>query len=106
MKSRNIFPIYFQFKSFLFILIILILKINLSYSTGCTKNALITDTSCFNDVLIFNSKHYRAGHFVTYKNGDMIVEFSDDGGDSDGFSRIFYGLKSNGRYYFPNNSPT
>ena len=36
----------------------------------------------------------------------MIVEFSDDGGDSDGFSRIFYGLKKNGRYYFPNNSPT
>ena len=36
----------------------------------------------------------------------MIVEFSDDNGNSDGFSRIFYGLKKDGRYYFPNNSPT
>ena len=46
---------------------------------------------------------------MTYKNKDLIVEFSDDGGPSsstEGFSRVFYGLKENGRYYFPNESPT
>ena len=104
MKSRNIFFNPLQLKSFFFSLIILITTINLSFSTGCAQDVAITDTSCFNDVLKFNSKHYRAGHFVTYKNGDLIVEFSNDGGDSK--ARIFYGLTKNGRYYFPNNSPT
>ena len=54
MKSRNIFTNPFRLRSSLFLLslIILILKINLSFSTGCIKNALIKDTSCFNDVLI------------------------------------------------------
>ena len=106
MKGRNIFTNLFKYRLFLFNLVILSIIINISFSTGYTKNALITDTTCFNDVLKFDSKYYRAGHFVTYKNGDMIVEFSDDNGNSDGFSRIFYGLKKDGRYYFPNNSPT
>ena len=106
MKSRNIFPNPFQFKSFLFNLIILSLRIKFFFSTKCPKDVAITNTSCFNDVLLFNSKYYRAGHFATYKNGDLIVEFSDDGGSSDGYSRIFYGLTKDGKYYFPNNSPT
>ena len=105
MKSIYIFTNPFQLRAFLFSLIILILRIKFSFSTGCIENVAITDTSCFNDVLVFNSKYYRAGHFVTYKNGDMIVEFSNDGGNSDG-ARIFYGLTKDGRYYFPNNSPT
>ena len=105
MKSISTFTNPFQFRAFLFSLIILSITINFSFSTGCAKDVLITDTSCFNDVLVFNSKYYRAGHFVTYKNGDMIVEFSNDGGNSDG-ARIFYGLTKDGRYYFPNNSPT
>ena len=43
---------------------------------------------------------------MTYKNKDLIVEFSDDGDSNEGYSRIFYGLKENGRHYFPNESPT
>ena len=106
MKKLNIFPTLFQYKLFLFYLTIFIIGINFSFSTECARNTLITNTSCFNDVIKFDNKNYRSGHFVTYKNGDMIAEFSDDNGNSEGFSRLFYGLKKNGRYYFPNNSPT
>ena len=106
MKAKNIFINIFNFKLFLFTFYILSLRINFSFCTGCTKDALISDTTCFNDIIKFDNKKYRAGHFVTYKNGDMIAEFSDDGDSTDGFSRIFYGLKKDGRYYFPDNSPT
>ena len=78
-------------------------------SDTCPSQVSIGTNTCFNDVLKFDSKKYRAGHFVTYKNGDMIVEFSDDDeNDSQenyGYSRIFYGLKENGRYFFPNERP-
>ena len=106
MMEINISSKLFHYELLLLTFVILITRINFSLSTGCVRDAAITDTTCFNDVLKFDSKKYRAGHFVTYKNGDMIAEFSDDGGDSDGFARIFYGLKKDGRYYFPNNSPT
>ena len=106
MKTINIFSTLFHYKFFFFNLAIFIIQINISFNKKCAKNTLITNTTCFNDVLKFENKYYRAGHFVTYKNGDMIAEFSDDNGSSDGFSRLFYGLKKNGRYYFPNNSPT
>ena len=97
MSEKNIFLLNFILITYL---------IPYSFCTGCSKNALITDETCFNNVLIFNNKKYRAGHFVTFQNKDMIVEFSDDGDSTDGYSRIFYGLKANGRYYFPNESPT
>ena len=45
-----------------------------------------------------NSKKYRAGPFAFNSNGDMIVEYSVDN------SRLFYGLKSNGKYYFKDSS--
>ena len=86
-------------------LIITTLKLS-SCSSSCTSGVSIDETTCFNNVIKFDTKEYRAGHFVTYKNGDLIAEFSDDGGDDKGFSRIFYGLKKNGRYYFPNETAT
>ena len=52
------------------------------------------DTNCFNEILFFNTKNYRAGHFAINKKGDMVVEYSDE------HSRLFYGLKNNGRYFF------
>ena len=47
--------------------------------------------------------HYRAGHSASNKDGIFILEFSNDGETG---NRIFYGLKPNGRYYFPNEKPT
>ena len=67
--------------------------ISSSHCSTCSSKNSIFYTTCFNDVLKFDNKNYRAGHFVTYKNGDMIAEFSDDNDNSDGFSRLFYGLK-------------
>ena len=87
-------------KMFLFIFLIL--------STIClnTKNCktgmyINTDISCFNAVVLFNqeNKNYRAGHFALNKEGDMIVEYSSETLKS---SRMFYGLKKNGKYFFPN----
>ena len=53
--------------------------------------------------MIFNNKNWRAGHSALNKDGDFILEFSRDSEKGD---RLFYGLNSNGRYYFPNESPT
>ena len=104
MKDKSFYSTIIHFTCITFIIIIS--QINISSNTGCIQYASITDTTCFNDVLIFNNKRYRAGHFVTYKNGDMVVEFSCDGDSgSNHQARLFYGLKSDGRYYFPNNSP-
>ena len=47
-----------------------------------------------NNVITIDNKHYRAGNFALNSNGDMIVEYSCNN------SRLFYGLKENGRYYF------
>ena len=47
-----------------------------------------------NNLVIFDSQHYRAGNFAINSNGDMIVEYSNNSW------RLFYGLKKNGRYYF------
>ena len=92
---------------YIFTLFLFTIQINFSSCSTCKKDDLINDKTCFNDILRFNNKKYRAGHFVTYKNKDVIIEFSDDGWDNaDGYARKFYGLKSNGRFYFPNDSPT
>ena len=65
---------------------------------NCPKDITIEDTECFNNVTIFNvqNKFYRAGHFALNKNGDMIIEYSYDK------YRLFYGLKKDGKYFFPN----
>ena len=92
-----------------FQIIFLILAITPFSENSCLYQVSIDEPGCFNALLKFSHKKYRAGHFVTYKNGDMIAEFSDDGGpssNSEGYSRIFYGLKANGRYYFPGEIPT
>ena len=105
LKKYNHFQLYLDIS--IIILFIFISQINISQCSTCKKGDSISDKNCFNDILRFNNKKYRAGHFVTYKNKDLIVEFSDDGWDSkDGFARKFYGLKSNGRFYFENEIPT
>ena len=108
MKDKNnlTFINLLHFRLFFLTFYLLANIMNFSYCSQCSKDNKIYNKTCFNDVIIFNNKKYRAGHFVTYKNGDMIAEFYDDGDSSDGFSRIFYGLKKDGRYYFPNNSAT
>ena len=110
MLNKMIHSFIFQKKNILIFSFFILNIITFSFcSTNCPNQVSIGTKTCFNDVLKFDSKQYRAGHFVTYKNGDMIVEFSDDVENDPnkeyGYSRIFYGLKENGRYFFQNDSP-
>ena len=50
------------------------------------------------NIIIFNSTHYRAGHSAFNSNGDMIIEYSYQN------ERLFYGLKKNGKHYFKENN--
>ena len=65
----------------------------------CKGKGSLTDTTCFNDVIKFDHDKWRAGNGCTNLKGDLIIEFSLNPGESK--ERLFYGLKKNGRYYFP-----
>ena len=68
---------------------------------NCKNNPSLSNKDCFNNILLFNEKKYRAGQFATNKKGDLIIEFSeDDGGNNK--ERLLYGLKRVGRYFFQN----
>ena len=58
-----------------------------------------------NEILFFDSenKYYRAGHFVTTKNGELIIEYSEDA--TPGGGRLFYRLNPDGRGYYSGNNP-
>ena len=66
---------------------------------GCPKGIGIDSQSCFNDLIIIKN-YFRAGHFATNKKGDMIIEYSNDKEPNRNI-RLFYGIKKNGRYFFP-----
>ena len=90
-----------KFICFIFPLIMLINNIKLILTlTACRKNDAINNKACFNDVLIFDNMQCRSGHSALNKDGLFILEFSNDGETG---NRVFYGLESNGRYYFSDN---
>lgn len=66
--------------------------IHIINSQSCTSDMTIGTESCYNSLKIFNIEYYRSGHFAINKNGDMIVEYSFNS------SRLFYGLKNDGKY--------
>ena len=70
--------------------------IHIINSQSCTSDMTIGTESCYNSLKIFNIEYYRSGHFAINKNGDMIVEYSFNS------SRLFYGLKNDGKLYYPN----
>jgi len=88
-----------------FLITFFITFINLSniICKTCKESTALTETDCFNNIIIINkddNRYYRAGHFATSKNGDLIIEYSGDG-PSD--YRLFYSFKKNGRGYFNDN---
>ena len=82
------------------VLFYILIKIKIIYCNSCKDNNTITNTECFNNLIKFDDKTYRAGHHAINKNGDMIIEYSAQD------SRLFYGLKENGEYFFGDNTPT
>ena len=65
--------------------------------SSCSSGTFLNDSSCFNNIINFNHLNYRAGHFASKKNGDLVVEYS---GNPPIEKRLFYGLKENGRGLF------
>ena len=55
----------------------------------CYQVTTYNNLTCFNDKIEFHNK-FRAGHFVTLKDGSLIFEYSSDGVN---YQRFFYGLK-------------
>ena len=80
-------------------LLYLLIKIEIIYCNSCKDNNIITNSECFNNIIKFDNKTYRAGHHAINKNGDMIMEYSAQD------SRLFCGLKENGEYFFDDNTP-
>ena len=62
----------------------------------CLINNSIIKTQWLNNIIIFNERKYRYGSFALNSEGDIFIEYSNDN------SRLFYGLKKNGKYYFKN----
>ena len=83
----------------LFLFIFQILLSIVFISCGTCKNIIdLTDKNCYNDLILFNDLDWRAGHACTNNQNVTIIEFSRNHGSEK--SRLFYGLKDNGRYYF------
>ena len=85
----------------IFFLFIFLIKLILIGSNTCKTNSKVSNTDCFTDIIKFDGKNYRAGNAVVFENGELFIEYSLD---ADSLERLFYGLKKNGRNYFPNDS--
>ena len=100
-SSQNLSLRHYHTKTLPFLFILLIAMINLPkiYSKTCKESSSLSETDCFNRILYLNrdDRHYRAGHYATNKDGDLIIEYSGDGPSQ---YRMFFGLQKNGRGYF------
>ena len=67
-------------------------------SQTCKEYPIINNINCFNEIKIINieNKYYRAGHFATNSQGNMIIEYSFEN------YRLFYGIDTNGKLLYPN----
>ena len=90
-------------KVFPMLLFLMLIQIRLITSgpfvSSCTTADNFNNGNCFNDIIQFDDKKYRAGHSLTNKNNTLIIMFSDD---SPGDSRLVYAIKENGRGYYAN----
>ena len=72
------------------------------FVSSCKTADNFNEPKCFNDIIKFSDKKYRAGHTLTKKDNTVVIMFSDD---SPGDSRLFYTLKENGRGFYENDEP-
>ena len=71
---------------------------------SCKENELsVNNKNCFNNILVFDQKKYQVNSFAKNKNGDILIQFSEQVKyDEHSFSRLFYGLTKEGKYFFSN----
>ena len=106
MSESELIPLSrINWKKVPFFLSVFISLINLSNINCkiCKELTAWSEIDCFNNIIEINKgdeRYYRAGHFATNKNGDLIIEFSGDGPED---YRLFYALKQNGRGFFNDN---
>ena len=94
------FKFFYLRKNMLFMIIIIFLaKLKVFNFSQCEDDDDLNSKTCFNDIIKFDNKKYRAGQICVNKNNDLIIEYSDD---YPGNSRIFYYIKENGHGFFPN----
>ena len=86
---------------FLFFLLLINFKSIYTEDIECKTNNNLNNNKCFNNIIKFDHQKFRAGHFSTTNNNDLIIEYSTDDPDT---LRMFYGLTKDGRYFFPNES--
>ena len=109
MSKSELIPLsLINWKKVSFFLSVFINLINLSSINCkiCKELTAWSEIDCFNNIIeinLNNGKYYRAGHFATNKNGDLIIEYSSDGKNLPQDYRLFYVLKKNGRGFFDDN---
>ena len=83
--------------TYIIIIYILLNKFGL-YASVCYIQGSFSDSSCITNVLLIESSNanYRAGHFATNKEGDIIIEYSSEDPDN---LRLCYGLRKNGSLF-------
>ena len=66
---------------------------------------------CLKNIIKFDHKKYQSNNFAINKKGDLILELTEYKGCNDyeecdemSFSKLFYGLTKDGKYYFNNKS--
>ena len=103
----NIIPfthlININYKHIFFIMTLFLNNIQLFTSTiitSCKEHDYFDNKECFNDIIEFNDKKYRAGKILTNKNNVTTIIFSDD---RPGNRRLLYSLDENGRGFFYGN---
>ena len=87
--------------SYLIFYLILNFKILNCTDSPCKDNNIINleNTNCFNNIIKFEGNKYRAGRFVTTKNGELLIEYSEDS-NTPGEGRLFYRLTKDSRGYY------
>ena len=103
MKQNKTFKIFCKSAKKINILFILLIFYSLFpplLCNDCNPGKSLSDSTCFNGIIYINQLNYRSGHFASKKNNDLIIEYS---GDPPVNSRLFYGVKNNGRGFFDDN---
>ena len=78
-----------------------------SHCNGFYAQDDLNNGECFNNVIKFDNKKYRANNFATNKKGDLLLELTElkeDNNNEFSSSRLFYGITKGGYPFFKNNT--